>query len=87
MAQAILQQVLEQIQVLDHPELLQVSQAVQERLASQQEARKRQAFYQALRASGLVRQIKTRLPVDASSRRLIQVQGEPVSQTIIEERR
>lgn len=86
MAQTILYQILEQIKTLDPNELLQVSQAVQERLTPQVESRKRQAFHQALLASGLVRQIKTPLPVDVSKRRLVQVQGQPVSQTIIEER-
>lgn len=87
MARTILQQVLEHIKNLEPNELLQVSRTVQERLASQPEVRKRQAFYQALLASGVVRQIKTPPPVDVSKRRLVQVQGPPVSQTIVEERR
>lgn len=87
MAHTMLQQILEQIKTLDPNELLQVSQCVQERLAPREEALKRQAFHQALRASGLVRQIKTPPPIDVSKQRLVQVQGKPVSQTIIEERR
>lgn len=87
MAQTILQQILEQIKTLDPNELLQVSQCVQERLAPREEAHNRQAFHQALRDSGLVRQIKIPPPVDVSKRRLVRVQGKPVSQTITEERR
>ncbi len=87
MTQTVLYQILEQIKTLEPNELLQVSRAVQERLVSEGEVRKRQAFHQALLASGLVRQIKTPLPLDISERRLVQVQGKPVSQTIIEERR
>ncbi|MBW7882139.1 MAG: hypothetical protein H3C34_05785 [Caldilineaceae bacterium] len=87
MAQTILHQVLEYIKTLEPEELLQVSRAVRERLVSQEEERKRQMFYQTLLASGLVRQIKTPPSIDVSRRRLAQIQGKPVSQTIIEERR
>lgn len=87
MTQTILHQVLEHIKTLDTDELLQVRRAVQERLAAQEEMHKRQGFYQALLASGLVRQVKTPLPIDISRRRLVPVQGKPVSQTIIEDRR
>jgi len=51
-----------------------------------QHTQKRRAFYRALRTSGLVRRIKTRPASDIVPRRLVQVQGPPVSQTIIEER-
>jgi len=73
--------------VLDQHELQQVQRAVQARLAPQSQAQKRRAFYHALRASGLVRQIKTHPVSDGVQRQLVQVQGPPVSQTIIEERR
>ena len=86
MAQTILYQILEQIKSLEPNELLQVSRAVQERLISEGEVRQHQAFHQALLASGLVRQIKTPLSLNISERQLAQVQGEPVSQTIIEAR-
>jgi hypothetical protein len=82
MAEAVLQRVLSEIPVLDQHELQLVQQAVQARLAPQ-----RRAFYHALRASGLVKQIKTRPASDTIQRQLVQVQGPPVSQTIIEERR
>jgi len=83
--EAILQQVLGQIRVLDQY-LRQVQRAVQERLVPPQHTQKRRAFYRALRTSGLVRRIKTRPASDIVPRRLVQVQGPPVSQTIIEER-
>ncbi len=82
-----LQQVLKQIKTLSLDELLQVNQAVQERLALQELAHKRHAFYQALQASGLVRHMKPRPPIDLAERQLIECQGKLVSQTIIEERR
>jgi hypothetical protein len=87
MTEVILQQVLGQIRVLDQYELQQVERAVQERLVPQQHVQKRRAFFRALRTSGLVRQIKTRPSSEIVPRRLVQVQGPPVSQTIIEERR
>lgn len=87
MTEVILQRVLNQIPVLDQYELRLVQRAVQERLSPQGQIQKRRAFYHALRASGLVKQIKTRPSGDVIQRRLVQVQGPPVSQTIIEERR
>ena len=87
MAQRALDRILDQIKILDANELAQVDRAVQERLTPQQQTQRRQAFYRALRASGLVRQIKTRTLMGIPERRLAEVQGEPVSRTIIEERR
>jgi hypothetical protein len=86
-AETILQRVLNEIPVLDQQELRQVQQAVQARLAPQEPANKRRAFYRALRASGLVRQIKAHPAGCDEPRPLAQVQGPPISQTIIEERR
>jgi hypothetical protein len=87
MTEGVLQRVLSEIPVLDQHELRLVQQAVQARLAPQSQAQKRCAFYHALCASGLVKQIKTRPASDNVQRQLVQVQGPPVSQTIIEERR
>ena len=87
MAEAVLQRMLSEIPVLDQHELRQVQQAVQARLAPQGQAKKRRAFYRALRASGLVRQIKVHPANNNEQRQLAQVQGPPISQTIIEERR
>lgn len=87
MQQAVLQQVLEQINVLNSRELLQVQKAVQERLDRPSEAQRRRSFYRALRASGLVKQVKKRSATVPVQRKLVVVEGPPVSQTIIEERR
>ncbi|MBA3920899.1 MAG: hypothetical protein H0X31_03960 [Nostocaceae cyanobacterium] len=68
-------------------ELQQLNQAVQDRLASQKVADEQTAFHQALLESGLVKQIKIpslRQPIE---RRLVEVQGQPISETILEERR
>lgn len=60
---------------------------MQELVVEREEVDKRLAFYRSLRSSGLVKQIKLRPTIDPPRRTLIQVQGPPVSQTIIEERR
>lgn len=44
-------------------------------------------FYHSLLAAGLVKKIKTSSCEDVSRQPFVQTQGEPVSQTIIEERR
>lgn len=87
MAQATLYQILDQLPTLEPEELRQLNQVVQEHLAPHEEAWKREAFHQALLASGLVKQIKPTRCKEDSQRRLIEVQGKPISETIIEERR
>ena len=87
MSQAVLQQILEQLQALEPSELRQLNVAVQSYLAGKEAAAKQAAFHQSLVASGLVRQIKLPTFELRTRQQLIQVQGEPVSQTIIEERR
>lgn len=87
MAQATLHLVLDQIKTLNLDELRQVSQAVQERLDVREESHKRWEFYRALISSGLVRQLRKPAVTPLPPRRLITVQGDPVSQTIVEERR
>ena len=57
MAEAVLQRVLGEISVLDQYELRQVQEQCKSD-SSQRHASKRHAFYQALRASGLVKRIK-----------------------------
>lgn len=87
MAQATLDQVINQLNMLQAEELDLLEQAVRERRAATDEARKKEAFHQALLASGLVKRIARRTEPDRSERHLIEVQGEPVSETIIRERR
>lgn len=87
MAQAILNQILEQLKILELEELQQLNQAIQKRLADKAEATQRSTFHQALLASGLVKQIKEPTYSQQTKQQLIQIQGKPVSETIIEERR
>ena len=64
-----------------------LNQATQKRLADKEETTKRAKFHKALLASGLVKQLKQPSYSLQTEPRLIQVQGKPVSETIIEERR
>jgi hypothetical protein len=87
MPRAILNHILDQLQVLEPSELQQLSQVLQEYLKNKEVSTKRVAFHQALVSAGLVRQIKNPTFERRTSQHLIQVQGEPVSQTIVGERR
>ncbi len=85
MSQTILSQMLDKLQFLEPVELRQLNYAVQERLINKEQAAKQVAFHQALVDSGLVQQIKT-ISHQSRVRQPIQVQGKPISETIIEER-
>lgn len=87
MPQALLNQILNQLQSLEPSELQQLSQVIQRYLKDDEVLAKRAAFHQALVGSGLVRQIKNPNFEGRTHQRLIQVQGEPISQTIVGERR
>ncbi len=87
MAQAILNQILDQLQFLELAELQQLNQAVQDYLANQEEVAKRATFHQALVASELVRQIKKSSYKKLIKQQLVHLEGQPISKTIVEERR
>lgn len=87
MAQATLNQILNQLKTLELEELQQLNQTIQQYLIDKEEADKQAAFHQSLIDSGLVKQIKRPSHDPITERRLIQVEGKPVSETIIEERR
>jgi hypothetical protein len=87
MSQTILSQILEELQFLEPVELQQLNHAVQNCLSNKKEAAAKQVdFHQALIDSGLVRHSE-KTSSQATVRRLIQVQGEPISNTIVGERR
>lgn len=87
MAESTLAQVIEILEDLNVEELKQVQEAVQKRLQPRDEAAAERAFEQALLASGLVKEIKRPTTRPAWDRPLITIQGEPLSETIIRERR
>jgi hypothetical protein len=77
-------QALESIKRLEPQKLLQVRQVAQERLASYDEMRKRQTFYQSPPGAGSVRKIK--ISFHRSRQSFVQVQGTSITQTIIVDR-
>ncbi|HAA33434.1 MAG TPA: hypothetical protein DCE56_44065 [Cyanobacteria bacterium UBA8553] len=87
MAQETLNQILNQLETLELQELQQLHQTIQKYLADQEEIDRQAVFHQALINAGLVKQIKPPSYDSITERRLIQVEGKPVSETIIEERR
>ena len=87
MPQAILNQIINQLQILEPSELQQLSQLIQAYLQDREASAQKLAFHQALVSSGLVRQVKHPTFERKMQRPLIPLLGEPVSQTIIEERR
>ncbi|MBI3823948.1 MAG: hypothetical protein HY289_14865 [Planctomycetes bacterium] len=82
-----LNNVLEAAQKLTPDEQRQLRARLEERPTQPDESDQMRAFHQALLASGLVTTIKPQRPDRAGQRRLIAVEGKPISETIIEERR
>ncbi|BAY66186.1 hypothetical protein NIES22_62990 [Calothrix brevissima NIES-22] len=88
MARVTLNQILHQLESLEIEELQQLNQMIQKYLANkEEEAVKQAAFHQALIDAGLVKHIKHPLYEPITERKLIQIEGQPISETIIEERR
>ncbi|MEH2022678.1 hypothetical protein [Nostoc sp.] len=87
MALVTLQQIIKQLETLEIEELQQLNQTIQKYLAEKKETVKQAAFHQALIDSGLVKHIKHPAYEPITERRLIQIEGKPISETIIEERR
>jgi hypothetical protein len=87
MAQAILQKILNQLQELETEELHQLDRAVKQYLVMKMQTAEQSAFEHALLESGLVKQIKQPTYRHVNKEELIEVQGKPLSETIIEERR
>ncbi|MEG3941609.1 MAG: hypothetical protein WBA89_18030 [Microcoleus sp.] len=87
MSQGIFNKILNQLDTLEVLELQQLERAIGNSLAQKEQAAQRTRFHQALLTSGLVKKIKHSSWTQQTQRRLIPVQGQPVSETIIEERR
>jgi hypothetical protein len=87
MAKVTLERVIEEIKTWNLDELRQLRESVDTLLMPSDEAQKREALHQALKAAGLVTQTRQPRLTDNPDRPLIPVQGEPVSETILKERR
>jgi hypothetical protein len=86
MAQATLNQILEQLKSLEPSELRYLSQAIQSQLGRQEPMTKQATFHQALLDSGLVQQLKPVKHKTSRQFRPVSVKDEPVSQTLLKER-
>jgi hypothetical protein len=80
------QLLLRQIETLETEELQQLQQSIQSRLTQHQTAPQAD-FLQTLLASRLTQQIKYPTSHQSIERRLVEIQGKPISETILEERR
>lgn len=87
MAQATLDQVISQLDTLKTEELQQLEGVLRERLSPASEAEKQAAFHQAMLAAGLISRIKPPRTAENAERPIFEVQGEPLSETILRERR
>jgi hypothetical protein len=87
MAKATLDRIMKEIKTLAPDERRQLREMLDALMVPAEEEDKRQALHQALRAAGLLTQIRQPRATDIPHRRRIEVQGKPVSETIIEERR
>jgi len=86
MAKATLDRIIKEIKTLAPDEQRQLREMLDALMGPADEADKCQALHQALRAAGLITQVRQPRATDTPRRR-IEVQGKPVSETIIEERR
>ena len=87
MPQTTLDHLVEEIKALASDEQWQLREMLDAMMIPAREEDKRKALHQALRAAGLITQVRQPRVVDMLPRRRIDVQGKPVSETIIEERR
>ena len=87
MAQGILERILQEIKTLKPEELLQVQQAVQAQLAPPSYAPAEEQVLQEMLKVGLLTEIKPRCPDRQDDYPLVPIQGKPLSETILEERR
>ena len=86
MAQATLNRVLEEIKTLEPEEIRQVQHALESQLDPKTEEAA-EGFSQAMLDAGLISEIKRPERRQQRDRRLVSIQGKPLSETIIEERR
>ena len=87
MAITTLKEILNQLDNLETQELQELNLTLQKYLKQREEFVKKAGFHQALIDLGLVKQIKYPTYGERGERQLIEVEGKPVSETIIEERR
>ncbi len=86
MTQSTLVKMIGQLEVLEIDELQKLSQAIKVLLNSVDESDKLAGFYSSLLTSGLVSHVNPIYSKQQPRVSLIAIQGNPISQTIIEDR-
>lgn len=87
MGQSVLDRVLHDIQRLQPHELTRVRHAVEDRLTPTPTADEEERFLEALLHAGLVTEIKRPTRASKLDRPAVPINGRPLSETIVEERR
>ena len=87
MEQSVIDRVLEEIKGLQPEELIQVNRAVNGLLHQDPKEMEREQALRVLENSGLVREIKRPLIAARPCRLPVPIQGKPLSETIVEDRR
>ena len=87
MAQVTLERILKEIKILGPEELLQVQQAIQACLAPADYSPEEEQVLQEMLKVGLLTEIKPRCTDRQAVYPPVPIQGKPLSETILEERR
>jgi len=87
MARVILERILKELKTLEPAELLQVQQAIQAQLAPASYVPAEERVLQEMLKVGLLTEIKPRRIDQQVAYPLVPIQGKPLSETILEERR
>ena len=82
-----LSDILDMIRGMDLAGVRQIQQAAEARLRTADEAQKMAEFERRMREKGLISKFKHPVANPVREHRLVEVQGKPVSETLIEERR
>jgi len=86
LAQTTLTHIIDEMKTLEPDELRQIERAARS-LLEPQKASDEEQFLKSLQRSGLVNEIKRPLGNKKIERPLVPIQGKPLSETIVEERR
>ena len=87
MSAVTLSRVIEDVKALTPEEQREVREVLDEALSHSREADKTAGFHGALLYAGLVKEVRAPGSRRIAARRLVEIRGKPLSETIIEERR
>lgn len=87
MARGTLEHLLDELKTLEREELYRLRSALEAQLSTPPSEDAEGKFLQSLLASGLITEIQRPDRIPKRERPLVKIQGKPLSETIIEERR